>query len=60
MKKVILTLSVIGLMTACGSSSEAEAPKTDSTAVAAVDTTAVVATESVVVTDSTAVSTATK
>jgi uncharacterized protein YcfL len=60
MKKVILVLSVIGLMTACGSSSEAEAPKTDSTVVAAVDTTAGVSTESVVFTDSTAVSTATK
>jgi len=45
MKKVILFLSVIGLLTACGSSTEAEAPKTDSTVVAvdtvAVDTTVV-------------------
>jgi hypothetical protein len=33
MKKVILTLSVVGLLTACSSSVEGEAPKTDSTAV---------------------------
>jgi hypothetical protein len=46
MKKVILFLSVVGLLTACGSSTEAEAPKTDSTAVVVdtvkVDTTVVV------------------
>ena len=59
MKKVILALSVIGLMTACGSSStEAEAPKTDSTAVVpACDTTKVVVDS--VKTDSVAVSTPT-
>ena len=41
MKKVILALSVMGLMTACGSSTETEVPKTktDSTAVSTVDTT---------------------
>lgn len=37
MKKVILTLSVIGFMTACSSSTTTEEVKTDSTAVA-VDT----------------------
>jgi hypothetical protein len=58
MKKVILALSVVGLMTACGSSAESEAPKTDSTAVVAVDTTVVVADS--VATDSVAVSTTTK
>jgi hypothetical protein len=46
MKKVILFLSVVGLLTACGSSTEAEAPKTDSTVVVVdtvkVDTTVVV------------------
>lgn len=52
MKKVILALSVMGLMTACGSSNETEAPKTktDSTAVSTVDTTVsvtVTATDSV-------------
>ena len=57
MKKVILALSVIGVMTACTSSTEGEAPKTDSTTVVNVDTNAVV-TESVTA-DSTAVSTTT-
>lgn len=57
MKKVILALSVIGLMTACGSSTEGEAPKTDSTAVA-VDTTVTVVTDSVA-TDSVTVTTTT-
>jgi hypothetical protein len=59
MKKVILALSVVGLMTACSSSTEGEAPKTDSTAVVAVDTTVVVTADSVA-TDSVAVSTTTK
>jgi hypothetical protein len=46
MKKVILTLSVVGLLTSCSSSVEGEAPKTDSTAVA-VDTTLVLPVDSV-------------
>lgn len=44
MKKVILALSVIGLMTACGSSNETEVSKNDSTTVV---TTTVVVTDSV-------------
>ena len=36
MKKVILALSVIGLMTACGSSNKTEVSKNDSTTVAIV------------------------
>jgi hypothetical protein len=59
MKKVILALSVVGLMTACSSTTEGEAPKTDSTAVVAVDTTVVVVADSVS-TDSVTVSTTTK
>ena len=59
MKKVILTLSVIGLMTACSSTpTEVEAPKIDSTAVV-VDTTAVL-TESVCVDTTLSVPTTTK
>jgi hypothetical protein len=57
MKKVILFLSVVGLLTACGSSTEAEAPKTDSTVVA-VDSAAVVDTTKVSV-DSVAAGSAT-
>lgn len=60
MKKVILALSVIGLVTACGSSTEGEAPKTDSTAVTVVDTTAVVTPTDSVSTDSVVVITVTK
>lgn len=45
MKKVILTLSVVGLLTSCSSSAEGEAPKNDSTAVA-VDTTLVLPVDS--------------
>lgn len=60
MKKVILALSVVGLMTACGSSSSEETPKTDSTAVVTVDTTVVPAVADSVKTDSVAVSTTTK
>lgn len=59
MKKVILALSVIGLMTACGSSTEGEAPKTDSTVVVTVDTTVVVA-DSVMTDSVVAVPTTTK
>jgi hypothetical protein len=59
MKKVILALSVVGLMTACSSTTEGEAPKTDSTAVVDVDTTVVVVVDSVS-TDSVTVSTTTK
>jgi hypothetical protein len=59
MKKVILTLSVVGLMTACSASTEGEAPKTDSTAVVAVDTTCVM-TDSVTADSVAAVSTTTK
>ena len=59
MKKVILTLSVIGLMTACSSTpAEVETSKTDSTAVV-VDTTAVL-TESVCVDTTLSVPTTTK
>jgi hypothetical protein len=57
MKKVITILSVVGLLTACGSSTEGEAPKTDSTTVA-VDTVAVVDTI-VVVKDSVPATTST-
>jgi hypothetical protein len=60
MKKVILALSVIGLMTACGSSTEGEAPKTDSTVVVTVDTTTVVVADSVMTDSVVAVSTTTK
>ena len=57
MKKVILMLSIAVMgLTSCGSGTEGEAPKTDSTAVV-VDTTAVdsasVATSSVTVADTT-------
>lgn len=53
MKKVILTLSVVGLMTACSSSTQNEVPEIDSTAVVA--DTVVVGTPDSVAVDSVAV-----
>lgn len=46
MKKVILVLSVIGLMTACSSSTSEDVKTTDSTAVA-VDTTNIIVADSI-------------
>ena len=58
MKKVFLAIAVVAVFTACNNSGDADAAKTDSPAVTAVDSTLKVADSTVKVADSTVVATA--